>query len=556
MAKFLVERFGGRDMKHDPRLIPDNKAQVATDCELERGSLHPLAGDPYASMGGPVGASAVSIYWYERDTWLDWQADTDAVKAPIPNDAYDRAIVTQATLNPFPRVYVRSTAYYRLGIPAPDNRPIPAVTQAPPDPPDDEIETETITYVYTYVDSFGAEGPPSLPSVSADRVVDTDVNLSLTGGAPSPPSGGSYNFGAGSLKRVYRSSSGSDSAYYLFALEVPIATTSVTDNVLNSQLQEALPSATWVGPPDDNSANYPDGPLIGICVAANGIMAGFSKATICFSEPFLPHAWPFEYRITLDEPIVGMCAIAAGLLVVSEKRPYLVSGVHPASMALTAIDESQGLSSKRGLVDMGTYAIYPSADGLVLVEGATARVVTQGIITAEDWKAYSPTTIEAYHEEGKYIGFYDGDSSFVFDPRGGDDAFIDTSRYYTAGYWDGPSGKLLLNSSGTIVSWGDDTSLTASSAYTWRSKKHVVQKALSFSVARVEAWHPFDTYPVTMKVYADGVLTDTVVFDQGANEAPYKRLSAGFRAKTWEFELTGKNPITYAGLFESMSELI
>jgi hypothetical protein len=428
------------------------------------------------------------------------------------------------------------------------------VTQSPPTDPDtglldESIETESISYVYTYVDSFGAEGPPSKTSVSADRVIDTTVNVHMPGSAPA-----GYNFGVESLKRLYRSSSGSGSAYYLFVGEYPHSQTDVADNVANADLQEALPSQTWVGPPDDDTSLYPDGPMIGVCVAANGIMAGFSHATICFSEPFLPHAWPFEYRITLDEPIVGMCAIAAGLLVVSEKRPYLVSGVHPASMALTAIDESQGLANKRGLVDMGAYAIYPSADGLVLVEGATARVATQDIITYEDFKAYSPDTIEGYHEEGKYIGFYNGSASFIFDPRSGDNAFIDSDRYYRAGYHDGPTGKLLLNSSGTLVSWGDDPSLVSSSPYTWHSKKYVAAKPLSFSVARVEAWESFSSYPVTMQIWADGDLKDTLVFDR--DEPPYQRMSAGFRGKVWEFQLTGKNPITYVGLFEAMSEVI
>lgn len=57
-----------------------------------------------------------------------------------------------------------------------------------------------------------------------------------------------------------------------------------------------------------------------------------------------------------------------------------------------------------------------------------------------------------------------------------------------------------------------------------------------------------------MRVWADGILLDTVVFD--SNQPPFRRLSAGYRGKVWEFQLTGKNPVTYAGLFEAMSEVI
>lgn len=548
MTRFVVERFGGKDMKHDPRILADNKAQVASNCELERGNLHGLAGDP-VTVGGAVGSTAVSLFYYKREQWIGYSEHTDAVHVPVANDQWNRAVITRD--GDYPKTYTEG-ASYRCGIPAPDAAPSVVPTQpAPPtsDPDYNVLEVETLSYVYTLVDAFGAEGPPSAPSIPVDRVVDTDVNIILG----SPPSG-DYNFGPGSLKRVYRSSTGSSTAHFLFVAEGPIATNSYTDNVKTTSLAEILPSETWVGPPDDDSNLYPDGPMVGVCNMANGVLAGFAHKTVCFCEPFLPHAWPHEYRITLDEPIVNICAIAAGLLVVTTEKPYLISGVHPASMALTQIDESQGLSSRRGLVDMGSYAIYPSADGLVLVEGATANVVTSQIITYEDWKNYQPETIEGYHEEGKYIGFYGGSSGFVFDPRGGDNAFIDHDRYYKAGQHDGPSGKLLLNSGGNLVSWGDATDLGSVDTYTWHSKKFVAPKQMSFSTARIQAWESLATYPVTMKVYADGVLTDTIVFDEDIFE--YKRMSAGFRAKVWEFELTGINPVTYAGLFESMDEVI
>lgn len=547
MVSFVVEGFSGQDMKHDPRRIPQNKAQVADSCEFERGTLGPLAADPNAGVG-TVGGSAVSMFWFERRDWLHWTIDTNCVEVPIPNDKFERAIVTQATGGgAYPRLYAAG-AYYRLGIPKPDAAPSATPTVIP-DPED--LSAETISYVYTFVDAYGAEGPPSDPSASVIREVDTDVALSMPSAAPS----GDYNWGSGAMKRYYRSSSGTSNAYFLFAGEVPIGTGNVTDTVVNADLQEVLPSTTWGGPPDDDTSLYPDGPMLGVCVMANGICAGFSGKTICFSEPFLPHAWPIEYRITIDEPIVGCCAIASGLLVVTEKRPYLVSGVHPSAMSLLTINESQGLVNKRGLVDMGQYAIYPSADGLVLVEGASARVVTDGIITREDWDLFNPDTIEAYHEEGKYIAFYDGDKGFIFDPRGGDNAFVTHNRHYSAGYHDGPTGKLLLNDGGTIRSWGDDTSLPNSTGYTWRSKQFVTQKPLNFTVGRLEAVEDLATYPVTMKVWADGTLVHTATFNNGP-PMDFRRLPAGFRARIWEFELTGKNPITFAGIYEAIAEMI
>ena len=59
--------------------------------------------------------------------------------------------------------------------------------------------------------------------------------------------------------------------------EVAIATTTYNDVIASSFLGELLPSDTWIGPPDDNTSLYPDGPLQGLTYISNGIMAGIAK---------------------------------------------------------------------------------------------------------------------------------------------------------------------------------------------------------------------------------------------------------------------------------------
>lgn len=542
MTSFIIEDFGGKNIKQDPRMLPEGYAQVATDCELDRAALRGLAADPDAGVGS-VAANTVYMYWQNRNTWLDYAVDANVCKAPIANDLMHRLVETRADL--YPKV-IGDTGTYRVGIPAPENAPIVSPQQSPGAGDDASILSETIAYVYTFVDAWGVEGPPSPPSAIDERVIDTPVDLTF-----STPPNGSYNFGAGALKRFYRSSSGAGTASYLYAGEVPIATNSFTDVMPNSGLAEMVPSVTWVGPPDDDTSLYPDGPLQGIIPITNGILGGFSGRTLCFSEPFLYHAWPFEYRITIEEDIIGMVAITSGVLVVTGTRPYIVSGVHPASMAVLPLDEHQGLVSKRGLVDMGTYAIYPSPDGLVLVENMSARLATNDMLTHEQWQTYDPTNITAFLADGKYVGFSNG-KGFIFDPRGGKDALIDINREYVAGFFDGPTGRTLLaTSSGAIKDWGANPASPAT--YIWRSAKKIAPQGVSMSVARLTAWDSLASNPITMRVYADGVLTDTVVFNEDVFS--YKRLSSGFRAKLWEFELEGTNPVTYAGLFEAMQEV-
>mgnify|MGYP001502416508 CR=1 FL=1 len=80
-------------------------------------------------------------------------------------------------------------------------------------------------------------------------------------------------------------------------------------------MAEVIPSTDWIAPPDDDTALYPDGPMKGLISLPGGILAGFTGKRICFSEPFLPHAWPVNYRITLEEEIVGIKVISKNHLV-------------------------------------------------------------------------------------------------------------------------------------------------------------------------------------------------------------------------------------------------
>ena len=58
--------------------------------------------------------------------------------------------------------------------------------------------------------------------------------------------------------------------------------------------------------------------MIGLIPVANGIMAGFTGNRLCLSEPFLPHAWPIAYRITLEDDIVAIAATGNGIVAMTK----------------------------------------------------------------------------------------------------------------------------------------------------------------------------------------------------------------------------------------------
>jgi hypothetical protein len=554
MTSIIIDDFSGIAPKINPKQLNNNMAQTAEDAYLDHKDLR-----PYPGLGSTAFSAAsstwISMYLYRGTTLIGSTYQREYAEAPVKNDTFFRIIETGREVGDYPRVMVTGEVYYRLGIPAPATAMTVTPTQTPSDP--NAVDAETISYVYTFVDSFGNEGPPSLPSTSVDRVRDTDVDLTSLEVAPS----GNYNFGAGSVKRIYRSNAGTDSTAFQFALEIPIATTLITDSIDGANLQEVLPSATWTGPPDDDTTEWTE-TMRGITNMPNGILAGFTAKTLVFNEPYLLHAWPVDYALTFSDRIVAITAIAAGLLVVTEEQPFLVSGIHPASMAVQPLDIKQGCRSDRSLVDMGEYAIYASNDGLVGVFGVDAELMTENFISRDQWNdTYKPDTITAFAWEGKYIGFYeDGGTKkgFVFDPREGTRSFTPVSQWVEAGVYSPILDELLVKPYGTstVSKWG--TNYGSPWDYTWTSKQFITPKPVSFASIRVETLD-FDYSDLTISVTGDGVLRDvintvTTPFDK---YTPYTRLGAEYgRAKVWEVTMVGASTVTYIGLFESISEAI
>jgi hypothetical protein len=366
----------------------------------------------------------------------------------------------------------------------------------------DQLPDFSTSYVYTFVSAYGEEGPPSAASTvitTDDNAVITVSNLS-TAGAKS-----NNNLGSGAVKRIYRSNTGSNTTAFQFVAEVAMATTSYDDTSNNDELAEVIPSYYWVAPPDDDTNVYPDGPMKGLTALPNGIMAGFTGKRICFSEPFLPHAWPTAYRMAIEDNIVGMKAVGNGLIVTTEGSPYLVAGSDPASMSAIKIESTQACLSKTSMVDMGQYVIYAGAEGLVAAAGTDVQIITEGLISPDQWQStYYPNTINATLWKGRYLGFYNtgsGFGGFIFDPRGGKNALTEltASALIRGTFTDPDDGNAYLIIANQIKKFQGGTT---DQTYTWKSKDFVPPKPTSMGFVKVDA----EAFPVTVKVYGDGTL--------------------------------------------------
>lgn len=501
MVYFKRDRFAGIAPGVSPRLLADQFGQIAENIDFESGRL--VSTKDNSNEFTLSNSSRSSIYKYEYGSsspvWLQWNEDVNVVPGPIPGDTTDRLYFTG---DDYPRIgwsstIVSGSSYpqnsYRLGVPAPANTPTATLSGTA----NADATPNSVSYVYTYVTVDEREGPPS----AASTIVEMSDGQTATITMSNETFSSGHNLGVGSKKRLYRSNTGSTNTQFQFVKEIAIAVETTTDNVDAAALGEVLPSDNWIGPPDDDTSLYPDGQLKGLIPLAQGVMAGFTGKRFCLSEPFMPHAWPIQYRITTEEDIVAIASTANGVVALTDGQPYFITGTEPSAMTAVRIDLAQACVNEHSVVDMGDYVLYAGPDGLCTVQGAQGTVTTQGQVSAKQWNAdFYPTTIRAFRHEGTYVAFHAG-GGWVFDPRN-PEASLSTLTLSTdvqGGYRDSKDGQLYVIVGNKIEKYQGGTT---NKTLRFKSKKFVAPAPVSMGWVSVHA----EIYPVTVKVYADGTL--------------------------------------------------
>jgi len=524
------ERFKGKNPQVSAYKLPNDFAQEAVNCYLDSGDLRPLKS---VADGIALGSDDIrSVFQLEDGTLLKWSGDVDVVSSFV-NDDDGRIFYTDG-------VYPKQTNqtldpdHRRLGVAAPAES---LNIQINGTKTSENIE-RTTAYVYTYVTEFGEESRPCESTTVIDLYEGQGVTLSNFI-LPVIPNLTIEKF------RIYRLLSGSSSAEYQMVEEVASDTTTYTDSVDEGNLAEVLPTETWDNPPDD---------LVGLAMVANGVMMGWSGRYVYFSEPFVPYAFPTDYIQQLNSDIVGTGFFSDYVVVLTKDLPYIATSIDPAAATLNPLSHKQACTSKRSIVSTGFAVIYSSPDGLFLIGDTNTggKLITDGVISRDQWQQYDIENILAFYHEGRYVGFFkESNTGFIYDLDTGFftdfilagidaiyDGFIDTSADVI---------RLLCKSGANyyLYDFNSGDKLT----YTWRSKKYQLPQAINFSVARVDADFDGDT-GLEFKIYADGELkfSKTIV-----NSDPF-RLPGGFRSKVWEIELVGNDSVHSVILANSIEE--
>lgn len=553
MTALVANAFGGIAPKVSPRLLSDTQAQIAQDVDLRHGYLAglPDVANPSSAVTFTKTPPILSIYRYgqtqptDATYWFNWTTDVDVAMGLLVNDTDE---FTYFTGDGYPKLTFFNAATgsgsdypvadYQLGMPIPDTAPTLAATGT------GTGAAETRAYVVTYVAKYlsGARIFESAPGPASEITIDPGQGVDLSGLGTAAPNTGSYPTSGNYLithKRIYRTVSGTTGdANFFFVAEIAISSGTYSDTSNNTEIAQnvALSSTLY---------DYPPVGLTGIINTSNGMMAGFSGRDWYVCEPNQPHAWPGDYRKTLDHNIV-MHRHAGGnaVVVATDAFPYMIYGTSPSAMTQEKLPFPQACVSKRSMVSVPGGAMYASPDGICMVGANGYDVVTKELITREQWQAYKPESMHAYWYEGIYIAFYDTGSvqgAIMFNPASGE---LRTSTLSaTAGFVDPQRGALYLAIGSALKKWMAGSAKT----FTWASKDYQLPRPANMVAAKVLA----ASYPVTLKTYADGVLKDTLSI---ASERIVK-LSGGFKARTWKMELSGSANVYQAAIGTSVQEL-
>jgi len=577
MPFLKLEAFSGISPRTGPTLLQPNQAQVASNVKIQSGELRPWRKPVFEYTTG--NSNVQTIYQLEKTStgttvWLEWTTDVNVVPGPVADVTDDRVYYTDGIgpkktnwalattsgtgVKPFPN------AYYQMGVPNPTTGPTLVKSGGSGTVHEDRV------YVYTYVNTFGAvleESGPSPATAISTVEPNATVNYFYVGQVTVTPSTG-------------------------------IATGTFADNILAANLGVILPSLYYIPPPAT---------LQGLVSMPNGILAGFTGNQVWFCEPYLPHAWPSSYMMTVGSPIVGLGVFGQTLVVCTKQHPYLITGSTPGSMTQEKLPLFEPCVAKRSIAGDQFGVLYASPNGIVSIAPGTMDVISRPLFTRDEWETYLPTSMIGVIYQNMYIAFYSSGTTkaALIITRGDTPPLVTFQTDAQAVFVQRSTANVYVVPSGGTEIYQLDADTVNNLFYQWTSKKFVLPQPTNFGAVKIQAdWDyissttAYNAYVAAIvaanqALWASGAaLNSTVnsivvngmllggstltpipnaaenrnvnfilfsdgvqVYGQGAASQEPMRLPADSKGYIWEVQLTGNAPLRSFKMATSIGEL-
>lgn len=545
MTALRITNFGGIIPRMAPRQLPGQSAQAAGNVSLLPGELRPMRKPRQVFEPDLLNAQIQSIYRLDDETWFVWPtAHVQMERAPIEGEARyvftgdgPPKITTKALATPVSAAGAPAAAHV-LGIPKP--LVAPSVSQV-----SGTGATVSRFYLYTFYSDWNEEGQDS--PVSAMVTGTTDGTWTISGMDAAPPNSGSVSaathlggvvtvtLGSGNhylragdqvtigsvvgmtdlngvwpvasvpaanqitislntaqtytsggtwarvhawgtcTKRIYRSA-GTGGQFQLVAEGV--TGTSYTDTLLDTQIPgDDLISQAFEPPPVN---------LTGLVAMPNGMLAGFIEGgrTVCFCEPYQPHAWPTVYQKKVNEDVMGIASFDTNLGVATKGYPVVLTGVDPAQMSLTRHVKAFPCLSRDSVCSTGDAIVFATKNGLARADLTGAGLFTESLFTPEGWNALIPTSMKCAFDGARlFVHTETANRIFIMNLVEGGDV-VNSYQSLTCLASDRSTGDIYFASA--IKVYRFDSFDTAPQTTDWWSKEFLTGTPANLGAAKVE----------------------------------------------------------------------
>lgn len=270
------------------------------------------------------------------------------------------------------------------------------------------------TFVYTFVDRYGGESPPSYPSQSKFFLSnETEIELRMHHDQQNPDIVG---------VRVYASINGeffqvgspltsvpADPAQFsptvprlnfLLDMSAPIAAgTRVNFNYTFTfspeTLLDPLITTDWAAPPTG---------VKHLLALDNGMVVMADDHNLYFNEPYHMHAWPSAYDREVEGTIIAMEKTAAGFVVITNREAHFFMGNTPEGMQETRQVFRYPVFDKRSVTIMDDGVIYFCNEGIALVTSSHGHIITDQWIDREAFRDnVDVTEVKCEMYEGRIV---------------------------------------------------------------------------------------------------------------------------------------------------------
>lgn len=543
MASIRLSKFGGMMPRVHEMNLPDGMATHCVDVDLSRGVLQPFRTDKKITRttGAAVytDGCCVALSLDKCATFARVYADCDwLVKA-------DNTGVWVAKWQPENCDLAWCKLGFDVDLPAPSVQIVGTIAQ--------DFNREMRQYYYTLANAHDWESEPSEPSELL--VADNDLDVIISGLPTALPE----NVCADRVK-IYCAVSGLDygddkprESHFLQVGEVDLGATVFVHKAHDVYGDMCL---------TENYAPPPQG-LHSVAYSDNGQLGGLCENELYLSAPFAPYAFPENYRYGnfKGKPIRLMISGSVGYVLTSEYPAVVELSSAPSEYGcrdIKIINTHLPIVSYRSAAVYHGGCVYGSRDGLVLLSGENARVVSLDFMTAEQWQLWQPETLRGAIVGGWYVGCTD---TVAFRFKLPDNVFDQVDNWHLTqlslqadNFHATHSGSLFFVNRAGVWAWNDGDDYKT---FEWTGKLNAAQSYAAWTAYKlVVDYAPIHAVHYGYKRNKARLSPDRVTLgDKIVNDSRPKRLKVGYSELDFRVSLSGKGVVREYSIATSITDL-